>query len=100
MLSIDLLLIFLGLCSCIFLLIGMGEPAVVSVGRSLHSAFCIRIPISVFCQKFRETVLEIHVHITIDVFLGLVTDLISSYISQFGVFLHIQKVHSVLPLET
>ena len=89
MLLIHFLGIFLGFRACILLLVSVGKPSVISVCRPLDTVLDVRIPVAVLHEKLREAVLEVHLHLVIDVALGLVTDLISSYVSELRVCLHI-----------
>ena len=84
----------------VFLLISMCKPAVFAIRRSHDAFFCVRIPVAVLKQKFRETVLEVHCHAVCYIRLLLVTDLICSDVSKFRKNLHIKEVLAVLPLET
>ena len=84
----------------VFLLIGVGEPAVLPIGRERHLVLGVRIPETVFGEEGGEAVFHAVVHLTPDVLLALVTYLVTAYVSEGRVEFNVGRVGTVLPLET
>ena len=80
-------------------LVSVCKPAVFAVGRELAAVLHIGIPVTVFGKDGAEAVFHAVVHRAPDIFLVLMADLITPYVAEGEVFIHIERVGAVLPFE-